>query len=212
VLSIYRVLRGDTLFSIARRFGTTVDALVRLNRIANPNRIDVGQLLQIPRRASPPPPPPPRPVPPSSARLPVALFGSRATDRRLLALVPLFHRWADAYRVPRDLLKGIAYVESAWRADAVSPTGALGIGQLLPSTAAWVNQVLLNGARLDPRRAEDNIRMSARLLRYLLDETREEAKAIAAYFQGLGSVTRNGVQPPTFVYMLKVRDARRHFR
>jgi soluble lytic murein transglycosylase-like protein len=143
----------------------------------------------------------------------VALFGSRATDRRLLALVPLFHRWADAYRVPRDLLKGIAYVESAWRADAVSPTGALGIGQLLPSTAAWVNQVLLNGARLDPRRAEDNIRMSARLLRHLLDATGgEEAKAIASYFQGLGSVTRDGVKPATFVYMLRVRDARRHFR
>src|SRR5436190_23604762 len=48
----YIVQRGDTLYSLARRFGTTVDALMRLNNIANPNQIYVGQRLRIPGSAS----------------------------------------------------------------------------------------------------------------------------------------------------------------
>lgn len=46
---VYRVVRGDTLSGIARRFGTTVQALARANHIANPNLIDVGQTLVIPQ-------------------------------------------------------------------------------------------------------------------------------------------------------------------
>jgi putative chitinase len=39
---------GDTLSSIAWRFGTTVWALAQLNGIWNPNLIYVGQTLMIP--------------------------------------------------------------------------------------------------------------------------------------------------------------------
>jgi len=44
----YTVRRGDTLWAIARRFGTTVPVLVRLNRLKNPDRIYVGDMLRIP--------------------------------------------------------------------------------------------------------------------------------------------------------------------
>lgn len=44
----YRVQPGDTLSGIAARYGTTVAALAQLNGIANPNRIYVGQVIQIP--------------------------------------------------------------------------------------------------------------------------------------------------------------------
>ena len=44
----YTVQRGDTLFSIAVRFGTTVFALQQANNIANPNFIYPGQVLTIP--------------------------------------------------------------------------------------------------------------------------------------------------------------------
>lgn len=43
----YRVVAGDTLSEIALRYGTTVENLVRLNNIANPNLIYTGQLLII---------------------------------------------------------------------------------------------------------------------------------------------------------------------
>ncbi len=43
----YTVQRGDTLYSIARRFGTTVQELVDINNISNPNLIFPGQVLRI---------------------------------------------------------------------------------------------------------------------------------------------------------------------
>jgi LysM repeat protein len=43
----YVVRRGDSLSQIARRFGTTVTALARLNGIANPSAIYAGQVLRV---------------------------------------------------------------------------------------------------------------------------------------------------------------------
>ncbi len=45
--NFYTVQRGDTLSSIARRYGVTVRYLVNLNGIANPNLIYIGQILRI---------------------------------------------------------------------------------------------------------------------------------------------------------------------
>jgi putative chitinase len=53
------VQRGDTLYSIARRYGTTVQAIALANKIANPSLIYVGQQLTIPGGSTTPPPPPP---------------------------------------------------------------------------------------------------------------------------------------------------------
>ncbi|NWF70552.1 MAG: LysM peptidoglycan-binding domain-containing protein [Chloroflexi bacterium] len=44
----YVVARGDTLSSIARRFGVDMTVLAQINGITNPNRIFVGQTLIIP--------------------------------------------------------------------------------------------------------------------------------------------------------------------
>lgn len=45
----YTVKAGDTLSAIASRFGTTVAALAALNHIGDINRLNVGQVLKIPR-------------------------------------------------------------------------------------------------------------------------------------------------------------------
>ena len=45
----YKVVRGDTLYSIARRYNTTISNIVMLNRIQNPNLIYPGQCLKINR-------------------------------------------------------------------------------------------------------------------------------------------------------------------
>jgi len=51
----YVVRWGDTLWAIALRFGTTVEAIVRANNIADPNYIWAGQTLIIPGVAPPEP-------------------------------------------------------------------------------------------------------------------------------------------------------------
>lgn len=43
----YTVQRGDTLFSIAQRFGTTITNLTALNSLTNPNAIKAGQTLRV---------------------------------------------------------------------------------------------------------------------------------------------------------------------
>lgn len=46
--TVYVVQRGDTLYSIAERFGTTVEAITAANNIADPSLIITGQKLVIP--------------------------------------------------------------------------------------------------------------------------------------------------------------------
>ncbi len=78
--TIHIVQRGDTVASIARRYGITINAIVTANNIQNPNRIFVGQRLVIPTTAPPtatfvPPtattaPPTATPIPPTSTSVP----------------------------------------------------------------------------------------------------------------------------------------------
>lgn len=70
----YTIQRGDTLSALAARFGTSVQAIASLNRIANPNVIYAGQVLTIPSGSpavstastTPAPAPPPAAVAPPS--------------------------------------------------------------------------------------------------------------------------------------------------
>ncbi|MEW6173988.1 MAG: LysM peptidoglycan-binding domain-containing protein [Bacillota bacterium] len=44
----YVVRAGDTFYSLARRYGTTVEAIQAANPYTNPNNLQVGQVLCIP--------------------------------------------------------------------------------------------------------------------------------------------------------------------
>jgi LysM repeat protein len=68
-MSTYKVVKGDTLYRIAIRLGTTVDALKKLNGLKN-NDLKIGQVLKVPGTQAPAPPPvvsqpvaPPKPQP-----------------------------------------------------------------------------------------------------------------------------------------------------
>lgn len=44
----YTVRKGNTLFGIAQFFGTTVEKILLMNNIKNPDEIYVGEVLKIP--------------------------------------------------------------------------------------------------------------------------------------------------------------------
>jgi soluble lytic murein transglycosylase-like protein len=72
-------------------------------------------------------------------------------------------------------------VESGFNPAAVSPAGAVGIAQFLPSTAA--------GLGIDPWNPEAALRGAARLMAsYVQSYQGDDAKALAAYNAGTGSV------------------------
>lgn len=47
VLSTYTVQPGDTLYGIAAKTGASVDEIVRINKIMNPNLIHVGEIFKL---------------------------------------------------------------------------------------------------------------------------------------------------------------------
>ena len=141
------------------------------------------------------------------ARLPQGLH----TYPERLALLPSFDRWAAANGIAPDLLKALAWMESGWQQTVVSSSGAIGVGQLLPATAAWVAGFLI-GAPLDPFVADDNVRMSARFLAHLLTLTNGDVNlAVAGYYQGLTSIRRSGMKATTAAYVNVVLALRARF-
>ena len=128
-----------------------------------------------------------------------------------VALRPNFEHWAAHYNVPADLLEALSWVESGWQRTIVSRTGAIGIGQLEPATVDHVRALI--GIKLDPTNADDNIRMSARFLRFLLDGTGgDPSQALAAYYQGLRSVRTGQILAETKQYVATVLAFRPFFR
>lgn len=45
----YTVRSGDTFYDLARRYNTTVEAIMRANPNVNPNTLQIGQIICIPR-------------------------------------------------------------------------------------------------------------------------------------------------------------------
>ena len=91
------------------------------------------------------------------------------------------------------LLASLVQIESAWDADAVSSSGAVGLGQLMPFTA--------EGLGVDPTDPAQNLQGAARMLAGLLREWQHlenpKASALAAYNSGPGRVRRLGGRVPT---------------
>ena len=86
------------------------------------------------------------------------------------------------------LLEAVAWQESRGRMSAVSVKGALGVMQLMPSTAAELG--------VNPGDLADNIRGGALYLRRQLDRFGSVPLALAAYNAGPGAVLRYGGIPP----------------
>ncbi len=48
----YTIKKGDTLYSIAKKYGVTVQDIVTTNKLANANVIKIGQVIKIPGKTS----------------------------------------------------------------------------------------------------------------------------------------------------------------
>jgi soluble lytic murein transglycosylase-like protein len=100
----------------------------------------------------------------------------------------LFAQAAQSHGIDLRLLEAVAWQESRGRMDAVSAKGALGVMQLMPTTAAELG--------VDPTNTADNIRGGAMYLRRQLDRFGSLPLALAAYNAGPGAVLRYGGVPP----------------
>jgi len=97
---------------------------------------------------------------------------------------------SDKYNIEPSLIKAVITAESNWKPTAVSTKGAIGLMQLMPSTAT---DMLVN----NPYDPEENIEGGTRYLRYLLDRFNGDVTlALAAYNSGPETVRKFGDVPP----------------
>jgi len=205
--SRYTVKAGDTLSRIATQFGTTVQKLSAANGIDNPSLIRIGQVLTIPggvptglvgdtfagRTYSS------DIVSAANTNKSILLGKSLPSKAQMRALVVTT---AKKYGVNTSLALAIAYQESGFNMNAVSPANAVGTMQVIPSTGEWVSTMV--GRELDLLDPEDNVTAGVALLSYLTKNADSLDQAIAGYYQGLGGVRKNGMNSDTKVYVASV--------
>ncbi|HZU75784.1 MAG TPA: transglycosylase SLT domain-containing protein [Dehalococcoidia bacterium] len=235
IASTYVVHPGDTLSDIALRHGTTVAALAGENHLDATTAPQPGTLLRIPdptlglprytagtsdveayrlrsgegvidtaRRFG---------VDPTAlartngigVNAQLAEHAELQVPGRLVRVNALLtHAAAEADADPR-MVRAVAWLESQWRQDVVSPTGAVGLMQLEQFTGEWVSRHLAS-RRLDVRVALDNALAGSLLLQHLTAlHDGDAAAALAAYYQGDASVREHGVFEDTLRYQRQVQ-------
>jgi len=156
----HTVSPGETLSSIAARYGTSAEAIASRNGIADPNFIVAGTTLRVPQGT-----------------------GAGAPG----GIEAVLEQQAAAHGVDPALVKAVAWQESGWQQNARSEAGAIGVMQVMPSTARFVNSVLGSGG-LQVKASEDNVRLGVRYLKHMVEMMPSERKALAAYYTGPGAV------------------------
>jgi len=110
------------------------------------------------------------------------------------AILGISQNWGVDYR----LVTAVVAVESSFRSDVISSSGAIGLGQLKPATASWLGV----SNPFDPL---ENLAGTTKYLRFLVDRYPNNLDAaVSAYFQGQGFVDRNGITTICRNYLIKV--------
>ncbi|RIK45602.1 MAG: hypothetical protein DCC58_05830 [Chloroflexi bacterium] len=207
----HTVSEGDTLSAIALNYGTTVEELVALNGLVDPNLIVIGTSLIVPDKWS-------TPVAWETASAADTGWTSSGDNRGWVevdgewvwydppyvareTIVAMLIEAAQMYGWEPSLILAQAWQESRWRQDGISHAGAIGVMQVLPETAAEVGAWYL-GRDVDPwSNVWDNIETGVAFLTILYEETGSVDLALAAYYQGLGSLQRDGWFADTAEYV-----------
>jgi soluble lytic murein transglycosylase-like protein len=138
-----------------------------------------------------------------SAPAPVSVQAPDAEADTAASSVPWYQhikQAARAYGVDEHLLQAVVAVESNFDANAVSRSGAIGLMQIMPATAAGF--IGLRGTsqslRQQLRDPVINVHAGALYLRSLLDTFSQRVDlALAAYNAGAGNVRKAGNRVPT---------------
>jgi soluble lytic murein transglycosylase-like protein len=201
----YTVRPGDTLSGLAAGARISLAAMAEMNGLDPDGPLLAGTVIKLPTGA----PAPARSSEPAPAERIVPAASPVPTPARVSA--GDVQSVAAAHGVPASLAAAIAWQESGFNNGMVSGANARGVMQIMPGTWDYV-QANLAGRPLDPNSASDNVSAGVLYLRRLLQDTGgDEAAAIAAYYQGLGSVRSRGMFEDTKRYVANVQALRSRF-
>lgn len=96
----------------------------------------------------------------------------------------IIDKYSTEYNVDRSLVKAVIFKESRFKDTAVSSKGAIGLMQLMPSTALWLmNKLKIEDYKIES--ADNNIRLGTYYLSYLMNlMDSDEEHALLAYNAG----------------------------
>jgi lysozyme family protein len=175
---------GESLTAIAQQFRTTVARLARLNALDPAKPLLIGTALRLPASAQ-------------------TIVPASAAVSDIAAVRASIDRWAAHDGVDSHLARALAWMESGFNNSLVSPAGAHGIMQLLPSTWDYVETVLL-GHKV-AHTADGNVQVGVAYLQHLLAAFQgNERLALAAWYQGERAVRQQGVLAVSEVFVADV--------
>jgi Transglycosylase SLT domain/LysM domain len=198
--SYYTIRPGDTLSAIAAKGHVDMLTLARVNHILNVNLIFAARSLCLPQ---------------GNRGMPGQLSGSyspgilsngavRWYDYDALEgsnyyqVDTLLRRAAAFYGLSANLVIAIARQESGFRQHVIAQDGGIGVMQLMPSTASWINT--MTGTERDPYKLRDNIFMGVFYVRMLGDTFHwNTVKLVSAYNEGPWAVSHQGVMNWSYV-------------
>ncbi len=202
----YTVRPGDTLTGIAARSGVTARQVAFMNGLAPDARVIIGTVLKLPAGAAP-------------------TAGSVAPTRQAARVVPAapptptagrvtaaeIGQIASSHGLSPSLASAVAWQESGFNNQLVSSANARGVMQILPGTWSWVEGTIAR-RRLDPTSPAENVHAGVMYLdRLIRDAGGDERRAVAGYYQGPASVSRQGMLPDTERYVSNVMALRGRF-
>jgi len=126
----------------------------------------------------------------------VLLIGVLSPQGILRAVYPrkyadLVERYAEQYGIPSEIVYAVIKTESDFRADAVSPKGAVGLMQITPDTFLWLAEMLNESWDVSLLSQPDvNLRCGVFYLHFLYQYYRDFDLALAAYNAGMGNVAK----------------------
>ena len=214
----HRVVAGDSLIKIAKRYGVKPAVIARANRLPASLVVRLGDTLVVPVT---------RRIASSAARSSANSFAGRtyassvvssaARNRAVLAnrhvpgrdaMRALIVSTAKRNGVDPSLALAISWQESGFNMRRVSVANAIGAMQVIPSTGAWVSSVV--GRRLDLLNARENVTAGVVLLK-ILTRSASLRTAVAGYYQGLKSVRERGMFSDTKRYVANILALRKQF-
>ncbi|MDQ0679152.1 LysM repeat protein [Arthrobacter pascens] len=221
----YTIKAGDTLSAIASRHGVKLSDILSANQLSMTTIIYPGKKLVIPgssvQPASSQPAASVTPLVPSSFlgfSYPAAVVSSANENKALLNASPVPSREqmqaivADTARrmgVEPSLALAFAHQESGFDQRAVSPANAIGAMQVIPASGQWASDMV--GRKLNLLDPYDNATAGVAIISRLIATSKDLDHAIAGYYQGQYSVSKNGMYDDTKAYVDAIKAHQKNF-
>ncbi|MDN5879386.1 MAG: LysM peptidoglycan-binding domain-containing protein [Micrococcaceae bacterium] len=223
--STYTVKSGDTLSGIAGQAGMGLSKLLSANNLNNSSVIYPGQKLKLsggsPASSTSSTSSTRKQLVPDTFlhyKYPAGTVKSANDNKYTLLsrnlpsrseMQSIISSTARKMGVDPSLALAHAYQESGFNMAAVSPANAIGAMQVIPTSGDWASQLV--GRKLDLLNPYDNATAGVAIIRSLQRTSSNVEDGIASYYQGQGSVKRNGMYSDTKTYVKSVKAHQKKF-